>query len=150
MFWSFHPLAGNTNYEHLPKQVDNSPHHKTNENQQQFPRHQETPAYCFVSFSSFLDGPLDTPSSAVTKQTYLPSLLYFHEEIMCAMNVPPSVPKTRPDRRDLMIKEVEKAANWGGDDKSLAHVNIGWMDRIYFSMNHYADKIVKFLRIDKL
>ena len=49
-----------------------------------------------------------------------------------------------------MIKEVEKAANWGGDDKSLAHVNIGWMDRVYFSMNHYADKIVKFLRIDKL
>lgn len=96
------------------------------------------------------DGPLDTPSAAVTKQTYLPSLLYFHEEIMRAMNVPPSVPKTRPDRRDLMIKEVEKAANWGGDDKSLAHVNIGWMDRIYFSMNHYADKIVKFLRIDKL
>ena len=38
----------------------------------------------------------------------------------------------------------------GGDDKSLAHVNIGWMDRVYFSMNHYADKIVKFLRIDKL
>ena len=69
---------------------------------------------------------------------------------MCAMNVPPSVPKTRPDRRDLMIKEVEKTVNWGGDDKSLANVNIGWMDRMYFSMNHYADKIVKFLRIDKL
>ena len=150
MFWSFHPLAGNTNNEHLPKPLDNSPQHKTTENQQQFSQHQETPANCFASFTSFLDGPLDTPSAAVTKQTYLPSLLYFHEEIMCAMNVPPSVPKTRPDRRDLMIKEVEKAANWSGDDKSLAHVNIGWMDRVYFSMNHYADKIVKFLRIDKL
>ena len=64
----------------------------------------------------------------MTKQTYLPSLLYFHEEIMRAMNVPPSVPKTRPDRRDLMIKEVEKAANWGGDDTEEFSSCQHWLD----------------------
>lgn len=94
-------------------------------------------------------GPSDTDSSAVTKQTYFPSLLYFHEEIMHALNVPSSIPKTKPDRRDLMMKEVEKAANWGMD-KSLANIKIGWVDRIYLSINHYTDKIVRFLRIDKL
>lgn len=103
----------------------------------------------FLCFIAFVDGPSDTPSSAVSKQTYFPSLLYFHEEIMHTMNVPPSVPKTKPDRRDLMLKEVEKSANWGVD-KSLANVKIGWIDRMYFSVNHYADKIMRFLRLDKL
>ena len=100
-------------------------------------------------FFSFVEGLFDTPSSAVSKQTYFPSLLYFHEEIMHAMNVPPSVPKTKPDRRDLMLKEVENAAGWGMD-KRLANVKLSWVDRVYFSVNHYADKIVRFLRLDKL
>ena len=68
---------------------------------------------------------------------------------MHAMNVPASIPKTKADRRDLMIKEVEKSAGWR-TDKSLANVQIGWIDRMYFSINHYADKIVRFLRIDRL
>ena len=68
---------------------------------------------------------------------------------MHAMNVPPSVPKTKPDRRDLMLKEVENAAGWGMD-KRLANVKLSWVDRVYFSVNHYADKIVRFLRLDKL
>ena len=68
---------------------------------------------------------------------------------MHAMNVPASIPKTKADRRDLMIKEVEKSAGWG-TDKSLANVQIGWIDKMYFSINHYADKIVRFLRIDRL
>lgn len=68
---------------------------------------------------------------------------------MHAMNVPPSVPKTKPDRRDLMLKEVENAAGWGMN-KRLANVKLSWVDRVYFSVNHYADKIVRFLRLDKL
>ncbi|XP_068740898.1 large ribosomal subunit protein uL24m-like [Montipora capricornis] len=94
-------------------------------------------------------GSFDTPAASVTKQTYFPSLLYFHEEIMLAMNVPPSIPKTKPERRDLMLKEVEKFAGWGVD-KSLANVKMNWMDRIYLSVSDYVDRVVRFLRIDKL
>lgn len=94
-------------------------------------------------------GPFDTPAAAVTKQTYFPSLLYFHEEVMLAMNVSASIPKTKPERRDLMLKEVETFAGWGSD-KSVANIKLGWMDRIYLFATHYTDKIVRFLRIDKL
>ena len=100
-------------------------------------------------FSLILVGSFDTPAASVTKQTYFPSLLYFHEEIMLAMNVPPSIPKTKPERRDLMLKEVEKFAGWGVD-KSLANVKMNWMDRIYLSVSNYVDRVVRFLRIDKL
>ena len=105
----------------------------------------------FTTFYSVLlcvDGASDTPSSAVTKQTYFPSLLYFHEEIMHTLNVTPTIPKTEPDRRDLMIKEVEKASNWSFDKN--ANVNLSLVDRITFSISYYGDKIIRFLRIDKL
>lgn len=95
-----------------------------------------------------IDGEFDTPSSAVTNHTYIPSLLYFHEEIMHALKVTPTIPKTEPERRDLMMKEIEKATNWDVDKS--AQVELGLMDRIYFSFSHYATKIGQFLRIDKL
>ena len=104
-------------------------------------------SFCCV-FIFCVDGDFDTPSSAVTKHTYVPSLLYFHEEIMHALKVTPTIPKTEPDRRDLMMKEIEKAANWEVDQS--AHVELGWMDRVYFSVSHYTDRIVRFLRLDKL
>ena len=99
--------------------------------------------YCF-----FVDGDFDTPSSAVTKQTYLPSLLYFHEEIMHALNVTPTVPKKEPDRRDLMMKEIEKAANWDVAKKTDGERSL--MDKMYFTFTYYSYKIKQFLRIDKL
>ena len=67
---------------------------------------------------------------------------------MQALKVTPTIPKTEPDRRDLMIKEIEKAANW--DLEKTAKVELGFMDRLYFSFSYYASKIVQFLRIDKL
>lgn len=94
------------------------------------------------------DGDFDTPSSAVTKQTYLPSLLYFHEEIMHALNVTPTIPKKEPDRRDLMMKEIEKAANWDVEKKADGKRSL--MDKMYFSFTYYTYKIRQFLRIDKL
>lgn len=67
---------------------------------------------------------------------------------MHAQKVAPTIPKTEPDRRDLMMKEVEKATNWHLD--TSANVKLGLIDRIYFSMSNYADRLIRFLRIDKL
>lgn len=101
-----------------------------------------------LCFYVFVEGEFDTPASAVTKHTYVPSLLYFHEEIMHALKVTPTIPKREPDRRDLMMKEIEKAANWEVDKST--NMELGLMDKIYFSFSHYATKIGRFLRIDKL
>ena len=38
----------------------------------------------------------------------MPSLLHFHEEIMLLHGIKPSVPKTKPSLRDLIIKELEE------------------------------------------
>lgn len=67
---------------------------------------------------------------------------------MHALKVPPTILKTEPDRRDLMMKEVQKAANWDLD--KTANIKLGLMDRIYFSVSNYADRLIRFLRIDKL
>lgn len=94
------------------------------------------------------DGDFDTPSSAVTKQTYMPSLLYFHEEIMHALNVAPTIPKTEPDRRDLMMKEIAKATNFDVDKRADGERSL--IDKMYFSFTYYTYKVRQFLRIDKL
>lgn len=67
---------------------------------------------------------------------------------MHALNVTPTIPKTEPDRRDLMMKEIEKAANWDVDKS--ASDEFGLMDKIHVSFSYYAYKIRQFLRIDKL
>ena len=67
---------------------------------------------------------------------------------MHALKVPPTIPKTEPDRRDLMMKEVEKAANWHLD--TTANAKLSLIDKIYFSVSNYADRLIRFLRIDKL
>ena len=54
------------------------------------------------------DGPQDTVATSATRSTYLPSLLYFHEEIMLLHGIKPSVPKTKPSRRDLILKELQE------------------------------------------
>ena len=113
-------------------------------------RHRDKCKFVFFFYLLFfcVDGAFDTPSSAVTKQTYLPSLLYFHEEIMHALNVTPTIPKTEPDRRDLMMKEIAKATNWDVDKSAVDKRSL--IDKMYFSFTYYAYKIRQFLRIDKL
>jgi hypothetical protein len=54
------------------------------------------------------DGPQDTVAASATRSTYLPSLLHFHEEIMLLHNIKPSVPKSKPSLRDLIIKELQE------------------------------------------
>jgi len=53
-----------------------------------------------------VEGPKDTPEAAVTAQTHTPSMLLFHEEIMKEMNIPMSIPKVGPERRDLIMQEI--------------------------------------------
>ena len=47
-----------------------------------------------------------------------------------------------------MMKEVEKAANWHLD--ATANAKLSLIDKIYFSVSNYADRLIRFLRIDKL
>ena len=47
-----------------------------------------------------------------------------------------------------MMKEVEKAANWHLDTTENAKLSL--IDKIYFSVSNYADRLIRFLRIDKL
>jgi len=56
--------------------------------------------------ATLVEGPADTPVDAVNRQTYIPSMLLFHEEIMLDMNIPMSIPKRGPERRDLIMAEV--------------------------------------------
>ena len=67
---------------------------------------------------------------------------------MHSLNVTPTIPKKEPDRRDLMMKEIEKAADWNVGKKSDGEHSL--MDKIYFSFTYYTYKIRQFLRIDKL
>lgn len=65
------------------------------------------------------------------------------------MNVFSLILKIKFERRDLMLKEVEKFVGWGVD-KFLVNVKMNWMDRIYFLVSDYVDRVVRFFRIDKL
>jgi len=55
-----------------------------------------------------VDGENDTSADVVTAQTYIPSLLLFHEEVMKEMNIPMSVKKQGLERRDLIMQEIEE------------------------------------------
>ena len=57
--------------------------------------------------SAVKEGELDTKSDHVQQYTYVPSLLYFHEEVMKEMNIPMSIPKKGLERRDLIFREIE-------------------------------------------
>lgn len=52
-------------------------------------------------------GPGDTKEDIATSHTHIPSMLLFHEEIMLEMGIPMSVEKRAPERRDLVMKEIE-------------------------------------------
>ena len=58
--------------------------------------------------SAVKEGELDTRADIVQQYTYVPSLLFFHEEIIKEMNIPMSVKKTELERRDLIMKEIEE------------------------------------------
>lgn len=56
--------------------------------------------------------------------------------------------KIELDRRDLMMKEVEKVVNWYLD--IIVNVEFSFIDKIYFLVSNYVDRFIRFLRIDKL
>jgi len=61
----------------------------------------------FKSRSAVKEGDQDTVADVVTQYTYVPSMLLFHEEIMREHGVKMSMPKTEPDRRDLIFQELK-------------------------------------------
>lgn len=80
------------------------------------------------------DGDYDTSSDAVAKATYVPSLLYFHEEILCSLKLMTTVRKTGAERRDHMMREIEKACDWTPQKQSdLEQIQLGLYDRVYLS-----------------
>jgi len=53
------------------------------------------------------DGSYDTTEVEVKHNTYVPSLLYFHEEILLSMNKKPTIPKKKPEKRDLIFQHIK-------------------------------------------
>jgi len=66
-----------------------------------------------------VDGDSDTKAEDVQECTYIPSLLLFHEEIMMEMNIPMSVSKTSPERRDLIMKEIGEDLELENEDRGV-------------------------------
>jgi len=62
-------------------------------------------------------GPLDTKEDVASAHTHIPSMLLFHEEIMLEMGIPMSVPKGGPERRDMVMKEIEEDEMTRRDDE---------------------------------
>lgn len=52
------------------------------------------------------EGDRDTPAEVMQQHTYIPTILRFHEEVMLENNIPFTVPKTAPDRRDFIMQEL--------------------------------------------
>ena len=69
---------------------------------------------------SFSDGEFDTKSQDASQYTYVPSLLLFHEEIMKTHNIPPTIPKTEKDSRDIIMEKIKLDA---GKQTSLVEGN---------------------------
>lgn len=86
---------------------------------------------CVHSIFSYClpDGDYDTVPSAVNSVTYVPSLLHFHEEIMSTLNIKPTIPKMEPDRRDIIMNEIEKASNWDIQKSDIGDTKLGMYDR---------------------
>ena len=91
---------------------------------------------CFIP-----DGDFDTSADVVSRATYIPSLLYFHEEILCLLGIKPTVPKHGPVRRDLMMKEIEKASGWTADTGPVDQIQLGLYDKIYLSTWNVIDTV---------
>eukprot|EP00795_Rhopilema_esculentum_P006418 gene6418-11859_t len=62
----------------------------------------------------------DTKPEDASKDTYIPSLLLFHEEIMKTHNVQPTIPKTEAEPRDLIMENIRKDA-----EKDLSVIEAG-------------------------
>jgi len=85
------------------------------------------PAYPKKDPEKAEEGPLDTKSDVVQEYTYMPSLLLFHEEIMKEMDIPMSIPKTTPERRDLIMKEIiEDVENEGPSEITATRPESFW------------------------
>lgn len=60
--------------------------------------------------SAVKEGDYDTKADEVQQYTYVPSLLLFHEEIMREMDIPMSMQKQGPERRDRIFMEIKNDA----------------------------------------
>jgi len=72
------------------------------------------------SRSAVKEGDNDTKSDIVQQYTYVPSLLFFHEEIMIEYDIPMTISKTSVDRRDLIFNELESEAY---KEREIAYAN---------------------------
>ena len=101
--------------------------------------------YKMMNFHSFQDGEHDTIAKDVSKKTYLPSMLLFHEEIMQTMNVKPTIPKTEPDPRDIIMQNIAK------DAEALLPVtdSVATAPPIYLTFAFYARNMLENLKFWK-
>ena len=60
---------------------------------------------------------------------------------MQTLNVKPTVPKTEPDRRDLMMREIEKASGWSVDKKELQTEQLSLYYKAYLSFLSFTHRI---------
>ena len=77
----------------------------------------------------------------MSKPTYVPSLLYFHEEILSLVGIKPTIAKTGPERRDLMMKEIENASGWSTDETAVDQTQLGLYDKVYLSTRNTIDRM---------
>lgn len=99
----------------------------------------------FKSKDAVPDGEHDTIAKDVSKKTYLPSMLLFHEEIMQTMNVKPTIPKTEPDPRDIIMQNIAK------DAEALLPVtdSVATAPPIYLTFAFYARNMLENLKFWK-
>jgi len=92
------------------------------------------------------EGDQDTKANIMSVQTYIPSLLFFHEEIMLEYGIPMSVPKTKPERRDLIFEELRREVESADEQHRLESAEgsgPGMLSRAYSSVTGLASKVFR-------
>lgn len=98
----------------------------------------------FVDITKATEGDLDTRANVMSVETYIPSLLFFHEEIMMEYGIPMSMPKTEPERRDLIFEELRKQLEEEEEQQLLespSENKPGMLSSAYSSVTRLASKI---------
>ncbi len=90
----------------------------------------------------------DTLPAEASKETYIPSVLLFHEEIMKIMNVKPTIPKTEKDARDIIMEEIKKDA-LSQKSSTAAVTELSEKPPLYMTMTFYARNLVENLKFWK-
>eukprot|EP00794_Sanderia_malayensis_P009586 gene9586-10573_t len=100
----------------------------------------------FKSRDAVPDGEFDTLVSDASKETFVPSMLLFHEEIMKTMDVKPTIPKTEPDVRDVIMAEIKKDAL---TQPSSVETKLSETPPLYMTMAFYLRNTLESLKFWK-